>query len=141
VTSADDVWRAVHVIEQALFGDEPRRGVWTDRDYLVHALAILTDSNRASTAASARPKATHPANKPVKHKDEPWWWQYENTATTLEADADYIEHKVTSARAYLPANHAVNLRLAADDIRTLVDGLRDYERKAGESKSPDPAVK
>lgn len=74
ITDSSRVRDATALIEGALFGDEPRRGVWTDRDYLIHALAILTDSGRARTAAVAKPKALLDSNKPLKHKDEPWWW-------------------------------------------------------------------
>lgn len=140
MATTDDVAEAVKVIEAALHGDEPRRGVWTDRDYLVHALAILAGSRRASAAATARPKANHPANKPLKHKDEPWWWQYENIATTLEEDAKQVE-RIGSIHRYLPTNFIATLNFAADDIRTLVDGLRDYERKGGKAEGPDPRVR
>lgn len=52
---------AVALVEGALHGTAPRRGIWDDSDYLVATLAILTgDGMRAREAAIASFKRTHP---------------------------------------------------------------------------------
>src|SRR5712671_4931510 len=103
-------------IEGALTGIDPQRGIWSDRDYLISTLAMISGSERARNAMLAKPLAIMDENKPLQHKAESWWWQYEQQAVKLEND-DYT--------------------LAADDIRTLVSGLRDLERKLGE-RSDEP---
>lgn len=95
-------------VESALLGTERRRGIWTDRDYLIAALALLSDGDRARKAGLAKPAALTDGNKPPCFADEPWWRQYEESAQELYDEGQY---------------------LVADDIRTLVDGLRDLEKK------------
>jgi hypothetical protein len=52
----DDKERTADFIEQAIVNrDEIRGGVWTDRDCLVHALAMLSDGNRARAAMIKAP--------------------------------------------------------------------------------------
>ena len=113
---------AASVIKGALDGTEGRRGIWTDRDYLVHALAHLEGVDVAREYALIKPHALLDGNKPPRFADKPWWAQYEEMADKLSAKDD------------------TECQLAADDIRTLVDGLRDLERKLGERpETPDPA--
>jgi hypothetical protein len=132
---------AAEMIEAALKGEEPRRGIWTDRDYLVAALALLTNSDRAREAMLGPIKPLADANKPLNRRDEPWWSQYENTATTLEEDANVFESHSDLRKANslpIPNGMIQTMRQAADDIRTLYDGLHDMERNLGEVEGPDP---
>lgn len=116
------------MIEAALLGTEARRGIWTDRDYLVHALALLTDSERAREAALARPKAINDGNlrpRDVK-RGYAWWRQYEELADKLisgERGADDVDRS-----------------LVADDVLDLVNGLRDLEAKVYGRTHQDPSV-
>ena len=48
-----DLDHAIEIAEGALLGTEPRRAIWTDTDYLVAVLAVLTDGDRARHAAMA----------------------------------------------------------------------------------------
>lgn len=116
----------INLVEGSLLGTASRRGIWTDRDYLVHALAILTDTDRARVAALHKPFVIDDRNRILHHEDEPWWEQYEKTANELDA---WNNHDTS-----------LGLSLAANDIRTLVSGLRDLERKLGETDGPDPTL-
>lgn len=108
------------LIEGALLGTEGRRGVWTDRDYLVAVYAVLVGGDEARKLATAKPVALSEGNKPPRFADQPWWVQYYETADKLDD------------------NFYADVQLASDDIRTLVDGLRDLERKLDEVDGPDP---
>jgi hypothetical protein len=109
---------AAEMIEAALKGEEPRRGIWTDRDYLVAALALLTNGDRAREAMLGPIKPLADANKPLNRRDEPWWSQYENTATMLEMDADYLDNREREGNLGVVKSEAIThgMRQAADDI-------------------------
>lgn len=49
----DQIQRAAELAEGALLGTEGRRAIWTDTDYLVAVLSVLTNADRARHAAYA----------------------------------------------------------------------------------------
>lgn len=53
-TPYEKIETAATLLEQALRHEEPRDGIWEDSDYMVAALAILTDGDRARSAALDR---------------------------------------------------------------------------------------
>lgn len=115
------VKHAQELIEGALLGTGYRRGIWTDRDYLVAVCSVLGGGDKARELALAKPVAISQKNKLPRFADQPWWARYNRMADILDT------------------KYSGDAQLAADDIRTLVDGLRDLERKLGLAIGPDPA--
>jgi len=64
------VYEATFLVESALDGKDYMRQIWSDEDYLIATLAVLTDTERARKARLEAYKRAHPEVEFHDHWEE-----------------------------------------------------------------------